>query len=126
MSITKPEPPLSQDKQAIEAEIAKLKTEIARHNLLYYEFANPEISDYDYDQLAARLQALEKEPGSTISESSSPIQKVGSDLSQGAIVIPHKARMYSLDNAYSLEEVSSFIMKLNQETSQENQYCAEL
>ncbi|MDD4310149.1 MAG: NAD-dependent DNA ligase LigA, partial [Candidatus Cloacimonetes bacterium] len=70
--------------------------------------------------------ALEKEPGSTISESSSPIQKVGSDLSQGAIVIPHKARMYSLDNAYSLEEVSSFIMKLNQETSQENQYCAEL
>ena len=41
-------------------EIEKLRKELERHNRLYYEGA-PEISDYDFDQMLRRLQALEAE-----------------------------------------------------------------
>ncbi|MDD2228227.1 MAG: NAD-dependent DNA ligase LigA [Candidatus Cloacimonetes bacterium] len=106
-------------------DIAKLRKELERHNLLYYEFANPEISDYEYDQLANQLKTLEMELSGEI-PSDSPVQTVGSDLRLGAKVISHKVRMASLDNAYSLEEVESFIAKTKLETGRDNQYCAEL
>lgn len=111
--------------KTIQHEIDKLKAEIERHNLLYYEFANPEISDYDYDQLAARLKELE----TSISQNpppDSPTQKVGSDISSGAKVIPHRMRMASLDNAYSLEEVKVFMQKVCLEVGEQSQFCAEL
>ena len=111
--------------EIVQAEIARLKAEIERHNLLYYEFANPEISDYQYDLLATHLKELERELGSEPAQDS-PSQKVGSDLSPGAKVIPHKLRMASLDNAYSLEEVQVFMNKLNQETNMQNKFCCEL
>ncbi|MCK9309698.1 MAG: NAD-dependent DNA ligase LigA, partial [Candidatus Cloacimonetes bacterium] len=106
-------------------EIAQLRKKIERHNLLYYEFANPEISDYEYDQLANQLKALETELSGEV-PLDSPIQTIGSDLSAGTKAIPHKVRMASLENAYSLEEVESFIQKIKLETGRDNQYCAEL
>ncbi|GAB1467542.1 NAD-dependent DNA ligase LigA [Candidatus Cloacimonadota bacterium] len=106
-------------------EIARLRNELEKHNLLYYEFANPEISDYEYDQLANQLKALETELSGEV-PLDSPIQTIGSDLSAGTKAIPHKVRMASLDNAYSLEEVESFIQKIKLETGRDNQYCAEL
>lgn len=112
-------------KEALLKEIARLRTEIDRHNLLYHAFANPEISDYEYDMLVKRLQELEAEV-SEDAKTESPSQKVGNDLSPGAKVIPHKMRMASLDNAYSLDEVSAFIAKTNLETGKQNQYCTEL
>ncbi len=113
------------NKEALLKEIARLRTEIDRHNLLYHAFANPEISDYEYDMLVKHLQELEAEVSEeAITES--PSQKVGNDLSPGAKVIPHKMRMASLDNAYSLEEVNAFIVKTNLETGKQNQYCTEL
>ncbi|PKN73148.1 MAG: DNA ligase [Candidatus Cloacimonetes bacterium HGW-Cloacimonetes-3] len=113
------------NQDALLKEIAKLRAEIERHNLLYYEFSNPEIEDYEYDQLAKHLAELEAElSGEAIADS--PTQKVGSDLSPGAKTIQHKVRMASLDNAYSLEEVNAFITKTNLDTGKQNQYCAEL
>nr|HPH61672.1 hypothetical protein [Candidatus Syntrophosphaera sp.] len=43
----------------LKQEMERLRAEIERHNLLYYELANPSISDYDYDQLVLRLKELE-------------------------------------------------------------------
>jgi DNA ligase (NAD+) len=45
--------------EALKHEIEILRKEIERHNVLYYELANPLISDYEYDKLAQRLKALE-------------------------------------------------------------------
>lgn len=109
----------------LQAEITKLRQEIERHNLLYYSFANPEISDYDYDQLARKLKELEAlatESDKTLS----PLEKVGSDLTPGAKVIPHKVRMASLDNAYSLEEVKAFVQKTELELGAKQSWCCEL
>ncbi len=95
----------------IQEEIAELRKQIAHHNDLYYKKAQPEIFDYEYDQLVKHLQSLEeKYPQYKIEKS--PTQKVGSDIEKKANIIPHKVRMYSLENAYSLEEVKDFVDKI--------------
>jgi len=60
-------------------EIEELRRQIEYHNDLYYRKTDPEISDYDFDQLVKRLQELEKKyPQYRITET--PIEQVGSDL----------------------------------------------
>ena len=44
--------------EALKHEIEILRKEIERHNVLYYELANPLISDYEYDKLAQRLKQI--------------------------------------------------------------------
>jgi len=94
------------------AEIKELKEKIAYHNKLYYEKAEPEISDYEYDQLVKELEQLLVE-NPELRDEKSPTEKVGSDLSYKSNIITHKVRMFSLDNAYSLEEVQAFLQKLS-------------
>jgi len=99
----------------VKEEIKELREQITHHNQLYYEKSEPEISDYEYDQLVKRLQELEsKYPQYKINKT--PTEKIGSDLVPEAKIIPHKVRMYSLDNAYSLEEVQSFLGKIAEKT----------
>ncbi|MBP7562581.1 MAG: NAD-dependent DNA ligase LigA [Candidatus Cloacimonetes bacterium] len=95
----------------IKERINFLKAEIRRHNQLYYQKANPEISDFEYDQLVKELESLEIQYPEYKTEDS-PSQQFGSDLTDTQKSIPHKQRMYSLDNAYSLEEVHNFIYKI--------------
>ncbi len=92
------------------AEINRLRKLIEYHNELYYKKSQPEISDYDYDQLVKELESLEKEHPEYKTEAS-PAQKVSSDLSEGVKSIEHKIRMYSLDNGYSVEAIKSFVKK---------------
>ena len=99
------------------SEIKELREQIAHHNKLYYEKADPEISDQNYDEMVKRLEKLEAE-FPHYRESDSPIAKVGSDLQLNAKSIEHKVRMYSLDNAYSLGEVRSFLPKIEREDDQ--------
>ena len=95
----------------IQQEIAELRNKITHHNDLYHKKTQPEISDYEYDKLLKRLQSLEeKYPQYKIEES--PTQKVSSDIEDKAKIIPHKVRMYSLDNAYTLDEIEEFYNKV--------------
>ncbi|MDD3464339.1 MAG: NAD-dependent DNA ligase LigA [Candidatus Cloacimonetes bacterium] len=98
----------------LKREIQRLRAEIERHNLLYYELANPSISDYEYDQLARQLKELEALLEAD-ERGKSPLDKVGSDLRPGAETIPHLQRMYSLDNSYSTEELEQWCTKLASE-----------
>ena len=88
---------------------------IEKHNQLYYE--NPQISDYEYDQLYATLKALEDQYPQFI-DPLSPTQKMGK--SNQETIIPHKTKMLSLDNCFTQEDVSNFLIKnaknLNLET----------
>ena len=95
----------------IEEEIAELRKQIAYHNNLYYKKTQPEISDLKFDQLVKRLQDLEKKyPQYKLD--TSPTKMVGSDISGSNKIITHKVRMYSLENAYSLDEIEQFINKI--------------
>lgn len=108
----------------LRSEIDKLRAQIQRHNVLYYELANPQLSDYEYDQLVARLKELEAQLGNA-DDPESPLLQVGNDLSAGAKTIPHKLRMASLDNAYSLEEVAAFMNRIAAENGTQA-FCCEL
>jgi DNA ligase (NAD+) len=50
-------------KASLNEEIERLRSEIRRHNRLYFQLDAPEISDANYDQLLRRLEILEAEAG---------------------------------------------------------------
>ena len=87
------------------ARIKQLRRQIEHHNKLYYEQATQEISDGEYDALAAKLVALEAEAGDG---ADSPTQKVGNDLTEGFAKIEHAQPMYSIDNTYNEADLQSW------------------
>jgi DNA ligase (NAD+) len=109
----------------IEDEIKDLREKIAYYNTLYYKKTISEISDSKYDQLVKRLQNLERKyPQYKLDKS--PTQQVGSDITEKSKIIPHKVRMYSLENAYSLKEVEQFIDKIKKVDDNELTVTTEL
>jgi DNA ligase (NAD+) len=99
-----------EDDLFIYAEVQELRREILRHDKLY-EQSRPEISDVDYDALMKRLRDLETEYPQYATPDS-PSRRVRSDVVPGSRVIPHFVRMYSLDNAYSIDEAREFFTKI--------------
>ncbi len=91
--------------------IEELKEEIAHHEYLYRQLNAPEITDFAFDELVSELRQLEKEYPQFVTHDS-PTQKLVTDVEPGSRVIPHLERMYSLDNAYSLDEAHAFLLKI--------------
>jgi DNA ligase (NAD+) len=88
----------------IEREIAELRSELNRHNDLYYVEAKPEISDREFDRLMARLSELEVEHPELIT-ADSPTQRVGGKPLEGFATVRHAVPMLSIDNTYSYDEM---------------------
>lgn len=98
---------LARESASARKEIARLRAELARHDELYYKQAAPEITDREYDELAARLRELEGlHP--ELADSDSPTEKVGSDRDERFPSRPHSRPMISLQNSYDLSEVDAF------------------
>ena len=94
--------------------IAQLRTEIARHDELYYRRAKPEITDFDYDALKAELAGLEKlfpEAAAAVG-AESPTQRVGDDRTEGFVRVKHRQAMTTLDNTYDEAELRDFHARL--------------
>ncbi len=87
-------------KQKIEA----LRTELNQHNYNYYVLDNPIISDFEFDQKLKELERLEKENPQYF-DLDSPTQRVGGQITKNFETVPHRYRMYSLDNSYSKEDL---------------------
>ncbi len=88
------------EKQRIE----QLRRELHEHNYKYYVLNQPEISDYDFDQLMHELQDLEaRHP--EMADPNSPTQRVGSDLQSEFRQVVHKYPMLSLANTYNEQDV---------------------
>jgi DNA ligase (NAD+) len=90
----------------IKTEIESLRTEINRHNELYYQKSEPEIVDAEFDAMLAKLKKLEEENPEFIT-ADSPTQKVGG-RAEGFMPFRHLVPMMSLDNSYSLEDLRKF------------------
>ena len=107
-------------------EYRALVTEILEHDLRYYIEAKPVISDYQYDQLVKRLEAIEKEHPEWVSRSS-PTQRVGGDVSRGFRQMEHTVPMLSLANTYSREELEDFVKRVEKLLGRTHvHFCAEL
>ncbi len=84
-----------------------LVAEIKKHDRLYYQEDQPEISDADYDRLRLRTEALEARFPSLIT-AESPTQKVGAAPSEKFAKVKHSVRMLSLGNVFSDEDAKEF------------------
>ena len=94
-------------KAAAEARLEVLKKEIAYHNKQYYVLDNPEISDYQYDQLMRELIAIEEEYPELLT-SDSPSQRVGGEALKQFESYTHRNPLLSLMNAYGTDDLREF------------------
>lgn len=111
---------------ATKEEYHNLIHEIMKHDRHYYSEAKPVITDYAYDQLVKKLEAIESEHPDWISPSS-PTQRVGEMPSKGFKQVAHRHPMLSLANTYSREELEDFVKRVHKLLGQSHvDFCAEL
>jgi len=92
---------------SVEKEIEKLRDEIRYHEHRYYVLNDPEISDFEFDQLMRTLQDLEREHPELVA-ADSPTQRVGGEPAEEFFKVRHSVPMISLDNTYSVDELRDF------------------
>ncbi|MDM0472634.1 NAD-dependent DNA ligase LigA [Clostridium perfringens] len=83
--------------------IEELVEELNRYAYEYYVLGNSSVTDKDYDKKYYELVDLEKETGYKLPYS--PTQRVGDVILPEFKKYTHKARLWSLDKAQSLEEI---------------------
>ncbi len=94
-------------KSQAKTRISALKKQILHHDKLYYQDADPEITDYEYDTLFKELQNLEALYPELLNEDS-PTQRVSEMVKDGFIKKEHRQAMLSLQNTYNTEEITEF------------------
>ena len=112
-----------------EKRVLELSKQLEHHNTLYYQDAEPEISDAEYDVLLHELIALEAANPHLVTDDS-PTQRVGAPLSGGFAEIVHGRPMLSLANAFSADELIDFDARIKRflelDPDAGIQYCCEL
>lgn len=104
----------------------KLIDQIKKHDELYFEKHNPEISDYEYDLLVKKVEEYEKQHPEWIA-AVSPTQKVGEKPTKGFKQVQHTVPMLSLANSYNETDVKDFIKRVYKLLNKENlAFSAEL
>mgnify|MGYP001376971049 FL=1 len=88
-----------------------LIAEINNHNHDYYVLDDPKLSDKEYDNLFRKLEKLENEHPSLITQLS-PTQRVGHPVSSGFQSYEHSVPMLSLSNAINDEEIYDFYKRI--------------
>jgi DNA ligase (NAD+) len=95
------------EKEDARRRIEKLRSEIQKHDRLYYVENRPVISDYQYDLLIRELEKLEKLFPEFITPTS-PTQRVAGEPLKEFKTVTHRQPMLSLANTYERREVEEF------------------
>ncbi|MEM7174642.1 MAG: NAD-dependent DNA ligase LigA [Chlamydiota bacterium] len=107
-------------------EYLKLLDDIRRHDALYFQHHQPEISDYAYDLLVKTAEQIESEHPDWVPVDT-PTRKVGGEKTKGFKQAKHTVPMLSLSNSYSREELVAFVERTEKLLGQkELLFCAEL
>jgi DNA ligase (NAD+) len=99
------------DKQQAKKRIEQISQELEEHNYRYYVLDQPTVSDKEYDELMRELIGLEGD-FPELKDANSPTQRVGTKISSSLPTVAHKAKMYSLDNTYTLDEIKAWHERL--------------
>ena len=106
--------------------IERLRSEIRRHDYLYYVLNQPEISDEQYDKLFAELKKLEQANPQFITPDS-PTQRVSERPLEGFATVRHAVPMLSMDNTYNADELREFDQRVAKGIGSKNyDYVVEL
>jgi len=100
---------MKMDIKEVKKELNRLRKEIRHHNNCYYNNDEPEISDYEYDQLMLQLKKLEADYPELVTKNS-PTQMVGGNARREAgVLVAHDVPMLSLQDVFSRQEVEEFV-----------------
>jgi DNA ligase (NAD+) len=91
--------------------IKELTDILNRHNYRYYVLDDPEVADTEYDRLMRELISLEEENPELVLPDS-PTQRVGAPPAEGFQSVKHLAKMYSLADAFDLNELNAFFERV--------------
>lgn len=114
------------DRKAAARRIEELRQLVRHHDRRYYVLADPEITDYEYDQLFAELLSLENR-FPELRSPTSPTQRVGGEPLSALQQVEHAVPMLSLDNSYSRDELGAWYARVCRELGREpDKLAAEL
>src|SRR6266496_673594 len=105
--------------------VEELREQINYHAYRYHVLDEPEVSDYEYDQLVRELESLEGQFPELITEDS-PTQRVGGVPADLFAPVHHRARMLSLDNAFSWEELEAWGKRVERAIGRDVRFVCEL
>jgi DNA ligase (NAD+) len=97
--------------------VLDLIEQLSKAEHAYYVLNKPIMSDGEYDKLFNELKKIEKDNPELIF-SFSPTQRVTGTPDNAFNQVEHKLRMYSLDNAESLDDIQKWIEKNEKLTDQ--------
>ena len=109
----------------IKDRINSLREKLNQHNINYYVFDNPTITDYEYDILLKELENLENKNPQFINENS-PTIRVGANPIKEFGTIKHSMPMLSLANAMDEIELDDFNKQIIKIVNNNIEYIAEL
>jgi DNA ligase (NAD+) len=109
---------MTADRKTAARRVEELRKLLQHHDRRYYVFADPEISDYEYDQLFSELKQLEQD-FPDLQSPTSPTQRVGDEPLPGLNQVAHAMPMLSLDNSYSRDELHAWHSRLARELGRE-------
>ena len=90
---------------------AALGAWIEEQRVAYYDRDAPVVSDAEYDTIERALERLEAEFPETVL-GDSPTQRVGTSADTQAFApVTHEARMYSLEDVFSVEELDEWFAR---------------
>jgi DNA ligase (NAD+) len=95
----------------IKTKILELRNQIEKHNELYYQKAQPEISDKEYDLLLKELVELEK-ANPQFDSPTSPSKRLGGEPLKEFASVTYSVPMLSLSNTYDKEEILKYVQGL--------------
>lgn len=98
---------MSQLTPEIQQRAEQLRQQLQKASYAYYALDNPIMEDAVYDRLYRELQDLEQQYPQLISPDS-PTQRVGERPATAFISVRHKISLYSLENAFNLEELAAW------------------
>jgi DNA ligase (NAD+) len=106
-------------------EHARLSQEIDDNAYRYYVLDEPTVSDAEYDTAMRRLEELEdKHP--ELRTPSSPTQRVGGTYSTLFTPVDHLERMLSLDNVFTVDELTAWAHRVERDAGTVPAYLCEL
>ncbi len=99
--------------QDLFARVLELRRLLEYHAKQYYVYDAPEISDYEYDRLYYELVHIEEE-NPELDDPASPTHRVGGKALDKFEKVTHTARMDSLADVFSYDELGEFVHRVHE------------
>ncbi|MEX0754318.1 MAG: NAD-dependent DNA ligase LigA [Actinomycetota bacterium] len=116
------------DRRALAAaklRVEELREQINHHSYRYHVLDDPEVADADYDALVRELAELEERFPELITPDS-PTQRVGATPTDLFKPVRHRARMLSLDNVFSPEDLVAWAARVEKAVGDVARFSCEL